>query len=107
MAQEETMKRTLSTAIAVALLVTPAFAGRINNRRENQQDRIAQGVASGQLTPRETVRLEKNEVRLNGEIGDMRQDNGGTLTAKDRVVINRQQNKLSRAIYKQKHDGQK
>ena len=45
------MKRTLSTAIAVALLVTPAFAGRINSRRENQQDRIAQGVASGQLTP--------------------------------------------------------
>jgi ribosomal protein S2 len=101
------MKRTLSTAIAVALLVTPAFAGRINKRRENQQDRIAQGVASGQLTPRETVRLEKNEVRLNGEIADMREDNGGTLTKKDRVIVNRQQNKLSRQIYAQKHDGQK
>jgi|SRR5438105_1819024 len=101
------MKRTFSTAIAIALLVTPAFAGRINNRRENQQDRIAQGIASGQLTARETARLEKNEVRLNGEISDMREDNGGTLTKKDRLIVNRQQNKLSRQIYVQKHDGQK
>jgi ribosomal protein S2 len=101
------MKRTLSAAIAVAFLVTPAFAGRINNRRENQQDRIAQGVASGRLTPRETVRLERNEVRLHGEIADMREDNGGKLTKKDRVIVNRQQNKLSRQIYKLKHDGQK
>jgi len=100
------MKRTL-ISIAVALLVTPAFAGRINNRRENQQDRIAQGIASGELTAREAARLERGEAQLNAEVADMRQDNGGSLTKRDRIAINRQQNKLSREIYRQKHDGRR
>jgi hypothetical protein len=89
------------------LLVTPAFAGRINNRRENQQDRIAQGIASGELTAREAARLEGGEARLNAEVADMRKDNGGSLTKRDRIAINRQQNKLSREIYRLKHDGRR
>ena len=36
----------------------------INKRQENQQDRIAQGIKSGQLTPRETARLEKQEAEI-------------------------------------------
>jgi len=81
-------------------------AGRIQRRKENQQDRIAQGVKSGALTPRETARLENKEARLNGEIRDMREDHGGKLTPRDRRIINRQQNRLSRQIYRQKHDAQ-
>ena len=34
---------------------------KVGQRRENQQDRIAQGVKSGQLTPRETAKLEKHQ----------------------------------------------
>ena len=79
--------------------------GRIREREENQQKRIAQGVRSGQLTPRETARLESHEARLNGEIRDMREDNGGKLTPHDRRVVNRQQNRLSRQIYRDKHNG--
>jgi hypothetical protein len=98
----------LSVAAAMVLAASGARAeGRIQQRRENQQDRIAAGVASGQLTPRETARLERGEARLNGEIRDMREDGGGKLTARDRRVINQQQNVLSRRIYRQKHDGQK
>jgi hypothetical protein len=37
----------------------------INQRKENQQDRIANGVASGQLTAGETANLEKKESDLN------------------------------------------
>ena len=93
--------------LAVTLLVTPSlFAGRIGRRAENQQDRIAQGVKSGQLTARETARLETKEVRLNHEVADMREDNGGKLTAGERAKVNRQQNQISRDIYGQKHDGQ-
>ena len=94
---------------AMAMVFAASFAraeGRIQQRRENQQERIARGVASGQLTPRETARLERGEARLNGEIRDMREDNGGKLTPHDRRVINRQQNVLSRRIYRQKHDAQ-
>jgi hypothetical protein len=46
--------------VFVATLAT-ANAATINQRRENQQDRIAQGVRSGQLTAHETASL--NEKR--------------------------------------------
>jgi broad specificity phosphatase PhoE len=96
-------------AIVVSVLVSipaSARAGGIKKRAENQQDRIAQGVKSGQLTARETARLEGKESKLNTEVRDMRQLDGGKLTSKDRAVVNQQQNRLSRNIYTQKHDAQ-
>ncbi|MDQ2869453.1 MAG: hypothetical protein M3S32_01830 [Acidobacteriota bacterium] len=91
----------------VAFVASPADAAPRNRRRaENQQDRIAQGVGSGQLTARETARLETREARLNGRVRDMRQDNGGSLTPRERARVNRQQNRISRDIYRQKHDAQ-
>lgn len=78
----------------------------IGQRKENQQDRIAQGVASGQLTPAEASRLEKQETRINQETRAMRAENGGKLTAEDKAKVNRQQNRTSRAIHRQKHDAQ-
>ena len=95
----------LASAMVLAAFGAPA-EGRIQQRRENQQARIAGGVASGRLTPRETTRLERGEARLDGEIRDMRENDGGKLTPRDRRVVNRQQNVLSRRIYRQKHDGQ-
>jgi len=96
----------LAIAAVSPSLIAPAAsaAPRIRERQENQQRRIAGGVASGELTPRETARLERQESRRNGEIRDMREDDGGKLTPKDRRVVNRQQNALSRRIYRQKHD---
>ncbi len=44
-------------------------------------------------------------MRLNREQRHMREDNGGKLTATDRTRINRQQNRLSRNIYRDKHNG--
>src|SRR5215471_2451085 len=96
-------------ALAVAVLVSipsSATAGGIKKRAENQQDRIAQGVKSGQLTARETARLERKESALNHEVRDMRKLDGGKLTAGDRAVVNQQQNRLSKSIYAQKHDAQ-
>jgi hypothetical protein len=93
-----------------ALLVTSeasaAGPGRIRNRKENQQDRIAQGVKSGQLTAGETAKLERKEGALNQEERDMRRLDGGKLTPQDRRTINRQQNRLSRQIYREKHDAE-
>ena len=102
------MKRTLATLAAAALLTSGiAFAQQantINQRRENQQDRIAQGVRSGQLTPRETARLENREARINHQIGRDRAMNDGRLTNGERKQINREQNRTSRAIYRDKHN---
>jgi hypothetical protein len=101
------MKKTIATILTSALLVSsPIFAARVDHRQREQQERIAQGVKSGQLTARETVRLEREQGRLQGEKHDMREDNGGTLTNREKTKLNNQQSRLSKQIYHQKHDGQ-
>jgi hypothetical protein len=76
----------------------------IQSRKENQQDRIANGVKSGELTAGETSNLEKKESNLNQEEGDMRKLDNGKLTAADKATMNQQQNKLSNQIYDDKHN---
>ena len=77
----------------------------INRREQNQQNRIANGVKSGQLTPREASRLERRENRLvQNEKRDMARD-GGHLTKRDQAKLNREANHISKEIAKDKHNG--
>jgi hypothetical protein len=78
--------------------------GEIGQRRENQQDRIAQGVKSGQLTAGETAKLENREQGINREVSADKQANGGKLTGADRKAINQSQSRTSRNIYRDKHN---
>ena len=78
----------------------------VGERQRLQQERIGQGIKSGQLTPAEAARLENQEKHINGEVAHDRAANGGTLTPAEKAKINHQQNKESRRIYRQKHDEQ-
>jgi hypothetical protein len=101
------MKRTaLATLVVVLGASLAAGAAEVDRRERRQQERIAEGVRSGELTPRETARLERKEARLHREIERDRAANGGTLTPAQRRRVNRQQNRLSRQIYREKHDAQ-
>ena len=97
-------------AFAATLALTPAalFAQapgyNINNRKENQQDRVAQGVKSGQLSAGETARLEHQESGINREERGMRAQDNGHLTTQDRRTLNHQQNVESKRIYRDKHN---
>lgn len=75
----------------------------INQRKENQQDRIAQGVKSGQLSPSETSRLEHQEAGINKEAHGMRAQDNGHLTKQDRKTLHQQQNQESRRISRDRH----
>jgi len=99
----QTSAQTQSTSSGFAT-VQSADKDRIADRKENQQDRIAQGVKSGQLTAGETANLEGKEARLNHEIRKDRAANGGKLTNGEKAKVNRQQNRLSNQIYKDKHN---
>ena len=77
---------------------------KVGQRRENQQDRIAQGVKSGQLTPGETAKLEKQQQGINKQVASDRKANGGTLTASEKKQVNKEQNQASRNIYRKKHN---
>jgi hypothetical protein len=96
------MRRMAAWIVTGGLLVSTTFAGEIQKRKENQQDRIAQGVNSGALKPGETAKLEHREANLNKEIRQDRKT--GPLTGQERKQINAQQNQLSRQIYKSKHN---
>lgn len=85
----------------------PKPANKVNARRENQQDRIAQGVKSGQMSAKETAHVETREHKVNQEIHADRAAHGGKLTAQEKKQVNRQQNKLSNQIYNDKHNAQK
>ena len=77
---------------------------QVNRRETRQQNRIANGVKSGQLTPGETKRLERGEQRLqNNEKKDMAKDNGH-LTKQDQRQLNKEANHMSKRIYKDKHN---
>ncbi len=77
---------------------------KVGQRRENQQDRIAQGIRSGSLSAAETARLEKRESAINQEVRTDRMANGGKLSAGERAQVNHQQNRMSGRIYRAKHN---
>lgn len=78
---------------------------QVNGRETNQQNRIANGIKNGQLTPGQASRLEKGEQHLqNNEKRDMAKDNGH-LTKQDQKQLNKEANHMSNKIYKDKHSG--
>jgi len=91
---------TPATTPAPATTPKPTIA----QRKENQQDRIANGVKSGQLTAGETANLETKEAAINGETKADRAANGGKLTSAEKTQVNQQQNQMSKQIYADKHN---
>jgi len=76
----------------------------VNQREQNQQDRIANGLKNGTLNANQASNLEKREASVqNREQKDMAKNNGH-LTKAEQKGINRQQNRISKSIYKDKHD---
>ena len=101
--------QTLILALAVtagAALSGTAFAQtatpRLDQREANQQQRINQGVASGQLTPREAGNLQRRENRLHANEARAKAD--GVVTPQERRHLQREANHNSRKIYHKKHN---
>lgn len=100
----------LAAALFVALM---GFAGtvsaqtatpKVTERQVSQQERIAQGAKSGELTKKETRHLEAREAKIQHDKQIAKSD--GVVTPRERAKLNREENRTSRAIRRQKHDGQ-
>ena len=76
----------------------------VDQRQTNQQARIDQGVASGQLTARVTNRLDKQQARIAAVEAKDKAD--GKVTKAERAELHRMQNRASKNVYVQKHDAQ-
>ncbi|HSU77892.1 MAG TPA: hypothetical protein VLI89_12510 [Burkholderiales bacterium] len=96
------------TAIAAALGLAfcgAAFAQAGTVQRDvNQQQRIEQGLQSGQLTTKEASKLEREESRVERDQSRAMQD--GKLTPAEKSRLAREQNQVSRDIYRDKHNAQ-
>ncbi len=71
---------------------------------KNDRQRIRQGVRSGELTKAEAARLKVQTAKVNQERKDYKED--GVVTTEERKDLRKDKKRLSRKIYKQKHDRQ-
>jgi len=103
------MKTRILTSMAGGLAVfllagNLSSAGTINQREWRQQERIWRGYRSGDLTPREFRRLEREQSLIRRSEARARRD--CNFTARERMRIQREQNRASRHIFRQRHDRQ-
>lgn len=101
----------LKTAIVSLMLAAPlaAFSQSnatpgIDQRQANQEHRIEQGERSGALTPREAMRLERGQDRLQAREDRAKADS--KVTPRERAGLQRAEDRESARIYRQKHDRQ-
>ena len=97
----------LTGALAGALLCGTALAAEtpvLDQRQQNQEQRIEKGVENGQLNKREEARLEHAEDRLEANEAKAKAD--GKVTARERRRLEREANVNSARIHRQKHDRQ-
>ncbi|MBL8311580.1 MAG: hypothetical protein JNL19_14250 [Burkholderiales bacterium] len=96
----------VATALVVGLSAIAASAQptpNIDKTQANQNARIAQGQATGQLSNREAARLKAGQAKVDGMKAAAKAD--GKVTRAERQAIKREQAKQSRRIARQKHDG--
>jgi hypothetical protein len=74
----------------------------IDRREARQSRRIRHGVRSGSLTRSETARLARQQARIRVHERHARAD--GVVTSRERLRIQRQENRANRNIYRKKHD---
>ena len=96
----------LMFVLALVLISTVAVADTpvVDARQENQDERIDQGVASGELTKREEHRLDAQQERIDNKEERFKSD--GVVTKGERARLKRSENRASHNIAKQKHDRQ-
>jgi hypothetical protein len=92
---------TLIAGLTVAAL--PASADIVDQRQRNQDYRIDQGVRSGTLTSEEAARLRREQDEIAAL--ERRMERDGKLSYWERQRLTDLQNRASRHIYNQKHDG--
>ncbi len=95
--------RLLATALAL-LVPFAASAQEVRGRELHQQQRIGQGLASGQITARGATKIEGRESRINASRRADLAANGGHLTAGEYRNLNRRENAASAQVYTDKHN---
>ena len=101
------LKTLLVAAVASSLSPVAASAGEVQNRLNNQQARLNQGVRSGQLTRREYNHLDRRDDSIQAQRNRDLRNNDGHLTPAEYQHLNNRLNNTSDATYFDKHNYQR
>ncbi len=96
--------KTLILVVLGSIVGLSAEANRNQHREKRQESRIGQGVKSGALTRNEARKLKHGQDKIDNYQDKAQED--GELSRKEKARLEKMQDKQSRAIYRQKHDGQ-
>lgn len=106
------MKKLIGAGMAVLLFgASPAIADHghrgagVNERQQRIEQRIGQGVRSGELSPREFHRLQHELREIQRAEHHFRAD--GRFSRHEREELHARLDDLSRDVYRQKHDGER
>ena len=75
----------------------------VNQRLDNQQTRIDQGLANGSMSGKQAARDESHDANIAKRESVDEAKHGGHLTKGEQRRLNRSLNKNSNRIYRQKH----
>ena len=75
----------------------------VNQRLDNQQARINQGLANGTMTGKQAARDEAHDANIAKRESVDEAKHNGHLTKGEQNRLNRSENRNSRRIYRQKH----
>jgi hypothetical protein len=89
--------------IVIAAIAQTATPG-VTERQINQRERIKEGQKSGELTKPEARHLKAREAKIQHDKKVAKSD--GVVTPEEKAKLQREENRSSRAIYRQKHDAQ-
>ncbi|HEY4813177.1 MAG TPA: hypothetical protein VIH58_00800 [Chthoniobacterales bacterium] len=74
---------------------------QLDNRQQNQQNRVSNDIKDGKMTPGQAAQVEKQDARIeNQEKADIAKDGGRHITKAQQRQINREQTRVSRKINK-------
>ena len=112
------MSFVLSGVVASTLFASAAFAqaenipghprvNEVDQRLENQQNRINENVENGTITGKQAVRDEKRDERIQEQVTRDEAKHNGHLTKREQRRINHELNKNSHIIKRQHIQGKK
>ncbi|GLQ96492.1 hypothetical protein [Dyella mobilis] len=103
----------LGLVIGAAMAASPVMAqtdvaghprvNEVNNRLENQQDRINNGLKNGTMSQAQANRDETHDANIARRESVDEAKHDGHLTKQEKHNLNKSENHNSRAIYRQKH----
>ena len=111
-----TLSKALIALLALSFAAPSAFAARkfehkhprraeVNEREQNQKERINEGVKDGTITKSEAKEDRKNLRNIKAEEKADVKANGGHLTKDEQKDLNQKLDKNSKQIGQEKHEG--